>query len=434
MENIEELYRYIEENTEKTLKEPRSFIRFPFIDPGSVYDGNVWDWDTFWCVYGLLPQLDRMKGGTLKERVLRHAKGNVRNFLDWQLPDGYIPMMIEAGEWPEPYLNIQHKQGRLMNMHKPFLCQQIACISEYTGDWSWITQSTEQIARYFDCYRQNYWNAACGLYVWRDDIMIGMDNDPASFGRPESSTANIFLNSFMVMELAAAEKLFRRAADAADGGRSGGPPEGDRAVREREERRAAEAEAHRAALEKAIHREMYDRRDGFFYSQDVDIRTRAYDWFHQGLGVFWKTIPIRIAVWSGFLPMLAGFATKEEAESLRQWYRRSEAFGTAYGITTLDKREKMYRIEATNNPSDWLGPIWLVANYCVFRGMLNYGFRAEAKEIYEGTVRLLSKDLEEHGCLHEYYDPADGRPVMNGGFLNWNILVLNMAAEMEEQA
>lgn len=50
----DEIRQFVMEHTEDVLKNPRSFIRYPFIDPGSVYDGNVWDWDTYWSVYGFL--------------------------------------------------------------------------------------------------------------------------------------------------------------------------------------------------------------------------------------------------------------------------------------------------------------------------------------------------------------------------------------------
>lgn len=422
-ENIRIIYQYIESNIEKECKAPRSFIHYPFLDPGSVYDGNVWDWDTYWSVYGALPMKKRFQNGRLEKTLTECAKGNVRNFLDWQLDDGYIPMMIEVSKWPEPYLNIQHKNHHLMNMHKPFLCQQICLISDDIGDYGWIVQDWEKIERYLRYYKKTYFNENAGLYVWHDDIMIGMDNDPASFGRPEDSTANIFLNSFMVMELKAAADYFEKVETyLLEQG------DGDKADRVREDRFRVSGE--RDALIRAIHSGMYDKRDGFFYSQDVDVRTRPYDWFHKGLGVFWKTLPIRIAVWSGFLPMLAGIATREEASHLMSWYHNEEAFGSPYGIPTLDRREKMFRIEATNNPSDWLGPIWLVANYCVFRGMKNYGYEREAGEMAEKSIALLARDIRKHGCLHEYYDPDSGEPVMNGGFINWNILALNMASEM----
>ncbi|MBQ7679387.1 MAG: trehalase / alfa-L-rhamnosidase / mannosyl oligosaccharide glucosidase [Butyrivibrio sp.] len=417
----EKIFHYIDRNIEKVLKEPVGFIRYPFIDPGSVYDGNVWDWDTYWCVYGLLPLAERLSMKDARERILRHAQGNVLNFLDWQLDDGYIPMMIENGKWPEPYLNIQHKNGVLMNMHKPFLCQQIRLISNYMGDYGWILDKLPQLDRYFGRYRADYYHTRSGLYVWADDIMIGMDNDPASFGRPRFSTANIFLNCFMVMELNAAEAIYRAAA-------------GQGADRSHWSLRADQMSQQREALIREIRGQMYDRRDRFYYSVDIDVETRRYDWFHQGLGVFWKSLPIRIATWSGFLPLLAGIATQEEAEALRLHLNDEAAFGSAYGVPTLGRNEPMYNTEATNNPSNWLGPIWLVANYCVFRGMLDYGFTEEARRICDGSVRLLEQDLTQSGCLHEYYDPETGAPVMNGGFINWNILVLNMEAELAKEA
>ncbi len=411
------IFKYLEDNIDTILKSPVGFIKYPFIDPGSVYDGNVWDWDTYWSVYALLPLSERLRGGELREKIIEHAKGNVLNMLDFQLPDGYIPMMVENRLFDkrlsEPYLNIRHKEGVLMNMHKPFLCQQASLISEHIKDYSWIDESmAEKLLKYFECYDRYYYREGAGLYVWQDDIMIGMDNDPASFGRPKASTANIFLNSFMTMELESAGKIFENLKR----------PGIAREMYEKRER-----------LIDAIHRECFDKRDGFFYSCDVDICTRKYDWFHKGLGVFWKTLPIRIAVWSGFLPMLSGIATKEEAEALMEFYNRKDAFVSDFGVTTLDKREKMFSLEATNNPSNWLGPVWLVANYCVFKGMLDYGYIKEARDICEKSVRLLERDIEKSGCMHEYYDPFTGEPVMNGGFINWNILALNMQEELQSE-
>ncbi len=397
---------YVQKNVSALLKEPRSFIRYPFIDPGSVYDGNVWDWDTYWSVYGLLGMMEDFPK-EMQEKIVEHARGNVMNFLDHQLEDGYIPMMIEVADWPEPYLNMKHKEGVLMNMHKPFLCAQIVLISDYCKDYHWIEGWVEKLKLYLQYYRDTYYMADKGLYVWCDDIMIGMDNDPASFGRPKFSTANIYLNSFMVHELESMEKLLGMCGQD-----------------------ASCYTAQRNSLIGAIQEECWDKRDRIFYSVDVDIKTRKFDWFHQGLGVFWKTLPIKIRVWSAFIPLWAGFADSGQAAALAEHYRDRETFHTDYGIATLAKDEKMFNLDATNNPSNWLGPIWIVANYVVFRGLLNYGYREEAEEICYNTLKLLGKDLEKTGCLHEYYDPFTGEPVMNGGFINWNILVLNMVQEL----
>ncbi|HJB28689.1 MAG TPA: trehalase / alfa-L-rhamnosidase / mannosyl oligosaccharide glucosidase [Candidatus Blautia faecavium] len=403
--------KFVKDNVDNVLKEPREFIRYPFIDPGSVYDGNVWDWDTFWSVYGLLGMMEEFDPDT-QERILTHAKGNVYNFFDHQLEDGYIPMMIEAFKWPEPYLNMKHKEGILMNMHKPFLCQQICLISNYIKDFSWMEEHYPKLLKYFECYDKNYYFENCGMYVWCDDIMIGMDNDPATFGRPKFSTANIFLNSFMVEEMrcmAEISKVFKK------------------------DETAAYFMDKRERLIQAVQAECWDKRDKFFYSADVDVKTRRFDWFHEGLGVFWKTLPIKIRVWSGFIPMFVGFATEEEAKCLVEHWKDESTFNSPYGITTLAKDEKMFDLSVTNNPSNWLGPIWLVANYVVFKGFLNYGFREEAEELCRRSLLLLGRDLEESGNLHEYYDPFTGKPIMNGGFINWNILAVNMAGDLNAE-
>lgn len=407
----DKLREYILEKLPKVLKKPHSFIHYPFIDPGSVYDGNVWDWDTYWSVYAIL-NLTKYMTPEQEAEILVHAKGNVQNFFDHQLEDGYIPMMIEVADWPEPYLNMKHKEGVLMNMHKPFLCQQICLISDYCDGYGWVEEYRENLTRYFECYKKNYYFENTGLYVWCDDIMIGMDNDPATFGRPKFSTANIFLNSFMVLELQAMAKICGKFGD-------------------EEQARAYEKEAE--TLVSAIREECWDKRDKFFYSVDVDICTRKFDWFHQGLGVFWKSLPIKVRVWSSFLPMYAGFATKEEAQAMREHMLDTATFQAPYGVTTLAMDEKMFNLDVTNNPSNWLGPIWIVAEYLCFRALLDYGYVEEAKALCIKTLTLLGEDLENTGCLHEYYNPFTGEGIMNGGFLNWNILVLNMTEELRER-
>ncbi len=404
---IDRLRAFFHENTPRVLKQPKAALKHPFIDPGSVYDGNLWDWDSFWSAYALFNATD---DPLLREQVLLHAQGNVRNFLDLQLEDGYIPMMVESKKDVDPYLLAKHREGVVLNMLKPFLCQQASLVSGVSGDWAWLRGFTGNFERYFDCYDRHYYFENCGLYVWADDIMIGMDNDPATFGRPRFSTANLFLNGFLVRELLAMARILEHLGDP------------DRAEHYRTKSRALAA---------AIQAECWDARDRFFYSADVDVKTRRFDWFHVGLGVFWKTLPIKIRAFTGFLPLWAGFATDAQASDLVRHAMDEGTFKSPFGIRSLSRDEKMYDLSATSNPSNWLGPIWVIANYVVFRGLMKYGYTAEAREICDNTIALLGGDLERTGTLHEYYVPETGEPVMNGGFINWNMLVLNMVDELD---
>ena len=415
-DNLTQISAYLEERIPGAFKNPGKRFPYPFIDPGSIYDGNLWDWDTYWTVYGLIAYCNTHPKGeaAFRKKLIVHAKGNVQNFMAFQLEDGYIPMMVSndiQGDEEESYLIRKHKEGFILNMHKPFLCQQTALISDFCGSYGWVKDYEAQFEKYFACYDRYYLHAKTGLYVWADDVMIGMDNDPATFGRPRFSTANMFLNSFMVMELQAMENLLLQF----------GNPD-----------RAAHYADKAQALTDAIQANCWDARDRFFYSQDVDIKTRAYDWFHKGLGVFWNTLPIKIRTWTGFIPLLAGIATHEQAEDIVRRHIEDEGtFASPFGIRALAKDEKMYNLEATNNPSNWLGPIWLVVNYVTFHGLLNYGYHKEAETLYRQTLHLLHTDLQKTGELHEYYVPETGEPVMSAGFLNWNMLVVNMAQELD---
>ncbi len=188
-------------------------------------------------------------------------------------------------------------------------------------------------------------------------------------------------------------------------------------------------------LADSINRHCWDERDGTFYSADLGLRAIERDgWLHAGAPRSWSSLLLRIDNWSSFLPMWAGFASQAQAERMVQRIRDRRTFAANYGIRTLSRLEKMYDLRASNNPSNWLGPIWGVSNYLVFRGLLRYGFEADARELAEKTVLLFGRDLETNGCLHEFYHPDTGEPIMTRNFQNWNFLVLNMIAYLEGRA
>ena len=135
----------------------------------------------------------------------------------------------------------------------------------------------------------------------------------------------------------------------------------------------------------------------------------------------------KIDVWSGFMAMWANIATKEQAERMvKENYLNEKTFYSNGGVRSLSKAEKMYRVVKSGNPSCWTGPIWGIANYMTFIGLINYGYEKEAKELAEKTVLTFGKDIEKYGKMHEYYDPDTCEGVHNLGFQSWNLLAVNM--------
>jgi len=160
--------------------------------------------------------------------------------------------------------------------------------------------------------------------------------------------------------------------------------------------------------------------------QCVDRRAELIPNVKPGMAMSWDSIPIRIQTFTGFLPMWCGLATPEQASALAEHLRNPATFGARYGVRTLSLAERMYSMERSSNPSNWLGPVWIIANYLVWRGLVNCRLTDQATALANSTINLLARDLASSGSLNEYYQPDTGEPLSHTGFMDWNLLVLEM--------
>lgn len=389
-------------------------LAHPFLTPGSEqYADVLWDWDSWLSDIALRQILAEFGTPDDRGEAWEFEKGCVLNFLEVarrrEQPDGWIPIHIRRGGWDVP------ADIYATNMHKPCLAQHAAfLVRENHGDAEWLRDHVYALQCFLNNYR-NHHRHACGLYFWQDDTGIGVDNDPCTFGRPPGSSGSIFLNCLMHRELLAlAYVLGRLGLDEV----------------------AAQYSADAAALARAVQEHCWDERDGFFYSVDLNLTPiRQGEWgLHAGQMRDWPCLIQRIGVWSGFLALWAGIATPEQAARIaREHYGNTQTFGARFGVRTLSKLEKMYNVRGSGNPSSWLGPIWGISNYLTFRGFVRYGLDEEARDLAKKTIELFGRDVERFGALHEYYQPDNGEPILNRGFQNWNYLVLNMAAWLQNR-
>jgi hypothetical protein len=409
-EQIALLRRYIAETCHRMLHESTDVQPYPFLVPGSVYSDMLWDWDSWLCSVALLQALQEPGVSVTRTELLEHMKGCIRNYLHYQAPDGYMPICIDR--WLMRACDEMRQKGDEVNQCKPVLAQFAALISREEGDVEWIREGFTGLQRFHRHYEDAYLHTATGLYYWHSDMATGVDNEPAFFGRPRNSCAAIFLNALMVRELEAGASLAQRLGLEAD---------------------SAAYRAKCDTLVAAIRRYMWDERDGFYYNVDLQCKIEpVFPGLHMNQKTIWPCLPVRIQGWTGFIAMWAGIATPAQAERMvREHLLNPTAFASVGGVRSLAANEPMYNLEATNNPSNWLGGIWLIANYMAFRGLRTYGYVAEAADIYHKTVNLLAKDVAACGAMHEYYVPETGEPIVNQGFMNWNYLVMNMMAEME---
>jgi len=155
--------------------------------------------------------------------------------------------------------------------------------------------------------------------------------------RPEKSTASIYLNCLLYRELLAYGYLLEESGRQVEANRWRGRAQN---------------------LADSVNTYCWDERDGTFYSVDLNLRPiDEDDWLHSGAPRRWSSLLLRVDSWSSFLPLWAGFASHEQAERMRERYRDPRTFSATYGVRTLSRLEKMYDLRASNNPSNWLGPI-----------------------------------------------------------------------------
>lgn len=399
----------------KMYRESGGSLKYPFLTPGSAYEDQLWDWDSYFANVALRQILTDHDNKKDKEEIVKYEQGCVLNFLGNTSIDGWIPIVIQKESAYSELMSgfLKPKDLYSENMHKPILAQHAAFLVKINnGDAEWLRSSFPKLEFFISNYLNHRRNFDTGLFFWTTDHFIGVDNDPSTFYRPNKSSGSIYLNSLVYKELKAIAYIAEQL----------NLPE-----------RVAEYNKEADKLKDAIQENCWDPRDGSFYSVDLNLLPKKQvSWvLHSGSPRHYNCLIQRIDSWSNFLPLWAGIATQEQAKEIVSHFNNKKTFNAPYGVRTLSKMEKMYNLKASGNPSNWQGPIWGISNYLVWKGLVEYGFDMEAKEIAVKTIILFGKDIEKNGTLHEYYNPDNGEPILHPGFQNWNYLVLNMIAWME---
>lgn len=409
MRKIEKYIRLIKEyskdNCLKVTRQPQGRLKFPYLVPGAnCYESQLWDWDSWLTDIGISQIM--YDNDMDKSRYSECENGCIRNFAINTDSEGRMPILIKPDE-----IMPMFEADNVTNIHKPCFVQHMAFITkENGGDAEWAREYLPAAKKFLHYYFENFKHEKTGLFFWQDDFAIGVDNDPCTFFRPPKSSASVYLNCLMYKELKAMEYVLDCLGE--------------------------NSEIYKKAtenLKNAVNEHMWDERNGFYYSVDLNLMPIESDKaLHSGMPRHWDCVIERIDVWSGFMAMWAGISDRERAE--RMVYENmldTRTFNAEYGVRTLSKLEKMYCIVESGNPSCWLGPIWGISNYICFRSLVKFGYTDEARKLVEKTVLMHGRAIEQSGAMYEYYHPDTGEGVSNRGFQSWNFLVNNMIAWYE---
>jgi putative isomerase len=407
---IAQILDYFAKTTPQLLRPPDGILVHPSIActlPGKRYATQLWDWDTLWTTRGLFRFAAISNDPALQKKVGEHAVGSFTNFFDHQSDEGRLPIMLDVKN-ADPFGTLKKDRPRSQNQAKPIFGQLALHISDQLQSVDWLAPQFDKLLRFYSAWVLAN-QSSIGLLVWGNDVAIGNDNDPTTFGRPFFSSANLLLNSLFYQDLKAASELADR-------------------LKRPDDKQYLAAQA--STLAEQIQKYCWDQRDQFYYTVDVqcvDRRRELIPNIKPGMPMSWHCLPLRVQTFTGFLPLWCGLATPDQANALVQAnYLADNRFRANRGVRSLSSKESMYSLDFSSNPSNWLGPVWIIVNYFIWKALQHYAFHDEANNLADKTLQLLATDLANNGSLNEYYHPDTGAPLSHKGFMDWNLLVLEM--------
>jgi putative isomerase len=301
---------------------------------------------------------------------------NFKVFLDRQKPDGFISRTIGI-KYPKPN-----------QMFKPFLAQIAVLGSKQNGDdYEWLRGNYySRLEKYLDRWFA-YDGDHNGLPVWNSSDASGMDNQMSRSGDLDSSQdEGVDLACYLVRELRAMAVIAGRLGDAPG------------------HKKFAE---HADRLAKTINKVFWDEKDSFYYDRNEKTGKR-----------------IRVKSVAGFMPLWAGVASRKQADRLVQDHLlNEEEFWLAFPVATYAKTEPDFYQGSRIGECNWRGPVWVPANYMIFHGLLQYGYKESAKELAIKSFRMA---LDMNKNTREYYDSDTGKGNGMNPFWGWSALAYIM--------
>ncbi|MBF8293659.1 MAG: Trehalase [Bacteroidetes bacterium] len=127
----------------------------------------------------------------------------------------------------------------------------------------------------------------------------------------------------------------------------------------------------------------------------------------------------------GFLTLWAGVASRTQADKLVQKLLDPTKFWRRFGVPTLSASDSYY-----NPMGYWNGPVWVQWQYLIFRGLLDYGYRDEARQLAEKVLETVIHQLKADHCFWELYSPDHYWAGWNKTYI-WTGIVARMLIDLQ---
>jgi len=331
---------------------PEGRIRHRWTTPDRWPHRQMWLWDSAFHAIGW-----RHVAPALAQDAL-HA------VFDMQEPSGFVPHMMNPTDTSKI-------------TQPPVLALSAKLVHDVTRDDEWLASLYPRLCAYLDWDLQNRDADGGGLLEWQIDGNplcrsgeSGMDNSP----RFDAATRldAVDFNSYFSLECQVMAG-FAQGFGLTD---------------------AAEKWLNRHnEINRLIATRLWSDKDGFFVDYDTECGE-----------------PSTVLASSGFLPLICGAASKEQAARLAECLADPAMFGTAFPVPSIAVHDTQHYAKDM-----WKGPVWININWLIARGFESYGYDDLAQRLRSRTMEEIENAFESHGTLFEFYD--DRREVAPPGLL-----------------
>ena len=339
-------------NTRRTLWKAYSQLRTQFCTPEGIIKKlwttpdrwphqRMWLWDSVFHAAGI------------RHLDIQAARDIISAMLECSREDGFIPLDATPA-------------GIRDLTQPPVLALGVKLIHETKADIEWLKECYPSLKAYIEWDLNNRDSDNSGLVEWHIEENencrsgeSGMDNSPRFDAATQLKAADF--NALLSMEC---EIL---AGIAEELGFS------DDAVMWKERHQK---------LNQLINERLWNDKEKFYFDYDIDQDKMS-----------------EVMASSGFLPLICGAPSQEQAAEIAAHLNNPKTFKTAFPVPSIAVCCEEYYAKDM-----WRGPVWININWLIVHGLRRYGFNTEADMLAARTMEELENMYLKYGVFFEFYD------------------------------
>lgn len=368
--SIENNYSFANEDIELLWRSSFNMMRQVFYPPEGNLSNNyyvfsrepIWGWGHGGQVFH---ESITMLAYALLDPV--SAMNSQRVYAETQHPNGYINYRTGA------YLNEVIEHNGQLTTSAPWYCWLNWEVYVMTGDKEFLKEMYASSKAFYNFYIATRDTDSDGLCEWGGHAVLESVRDGLVAVWDEvtwpANLDGVDINSMLVKEAKSLEKMARELGL---------------------EDEASHWKNDYLSRTQLINQYCWDEKQGFYYNVDKRDNDFTYS----------KPNDLKRDEIIGFLPLWAGIANQEQAKSLVEKLTDPNAFWREYGIPSLSAADPYY-----NPKGYWNGPVWVEWNFLIMRGLIDYGYHKEAKELVQKVVNGMLSQLKANHNLWEFYSP-----------------------------